>query len=503
MVLHNLLRHSCSVRITHWNHSDHVVIRLLGTARTLDGLVVVLFRRVVSNDGLEQLELLAHRVVHASLHRPHHFQSALKDGQCCTYRCLRTHITDVHVPCGCKLSAFLHNVLEQCVQNLAWFFVRQRQDVVAYRARRNIYVPELSRCDRCVVALNAKTARLETARKIRKRTSINKLANKHSGRLSVATNKVNETISIEAKPRNVLIVNKVLTLGVESVPLVPITSYGQNLSRGLFYRHNVRQRDASLLAILVLVLVALEVKIDVHLQHTVAIILECRHAHLLGLLLLDVVELMRRITQVHVHIEPSFLQLGDLILCLTHHVRDPLGTLQTGCTVGHNDVFCGDEHRNLTANARVVVDLLERRASQGQVPQQLLMLWPVLSHHFSELVVHVFTNSCRCFFFGGCIFAQNLCLHRACGWERLHDAFGLEAHNGLCQHGVKHTTRALPRLRTIFVLQAQQLQAVYIRMNPLFAVTDVFGKVLHELTAQRVQCTGVHELSQVLVKVPF
>ena len=64
LVLHNLLRHRRSVGVTHRDHVHHVIVRLLGFTVTVFWLVVILIRCVVSNDDLQEFELLLHRVVH-------------------------------------------------------------------------------------------------------------------------------------------------------------------------------------------------------------------------------------------------------------------------------------------------------------------------------------------------------------------------------------------------------------------------------------------------------
>ena len=55
-------------------------------------------------------------------------------------------------------------------------------------------------------------------------------------------------------------------------------------------------------------------------------------------------------------------------------------------------------------------------------------------------------------------------------------------------------TGTLPWLGTVFVLQAQQLQAINVGLNPISAVTNVFIKVLDQVLTQCVEHAVVHEL---------
>ena len=158
-----------------------------------------------------------------------------------------------------------------------------------------------------------------------------------------------------------------------------------------------------------------------HLKDAEAIVLCSGHAFVFGLLLLDVVKLVAWLAQVHFCVEPSSLQLQNLVGGLAHDVGHTLCTLQTGRAVWHHHVFSRDEHRHLTAQVGVVVDLLERRASDGQRPQQLLLLGAILLHHLGQLVVHVLAHAGSSFCLLGRLFADDLCLDRTCSGERLHD----------------------------------------------------------------------------------
>jgi hypothetical protein len=123
--------------------------------------------------------------------------------------------------------------------------------------------------------------------------------------------------------------------------------------------HHVRQGNACLLTFLICVLVPGQVQVNVHLQDTEAVIVDSRHALLFSFLLLNVVQLMGWLAQVHITVEPSFLQLQNSfsvlrITCVTRSADSRLRAVR------HNNVFGGNKHRNLTTFAWVVVHLLER-----------------------------------------------------------------------------------------------------------------------------------------------
>ena len=84
----------------------------------------------------------------------HDLQGSFQQGQGCANRCIGGHVGDVHVARRGERAAFLDDVLEQSKENLAWFFVRQGEDVVADGAGRDIYISKLSRLDGCVITLD-------------------------------------------------------------------------------------------------------------------------------------------------------------------------------------------------------------------------------------------------------------------------------------------------------------------------------------------------------------
>ena len=105
--------------------------------------------------------------------------------------------------------------------------------------------------------------------------------------------------------------------------------------------------------------VPFQVNLNMHFQHTEAVVLDGRHAIFFGLLLLDIVKFVAGVAQINITVKPAVLELEDFVFGLTHDVRDPFCCLKAGCAVRHNQVFCGDKYGCLSAPVRVVVHLLE------------------------------------------------------------------------------------------------------------------------------------------------
>ena len=274
LILDDLLRHGGGVGVAHRNDVDIVVVRLAGHRAALFGLVRVLLGRVVSDDVFQELELLLHAEMHARLNRAHHLELALQQGQRRTNGGVGRHIADVHVAAGSKGATFLDDLLEQDVQGLARLLIGQRQDVVADRTRRNIYISELAGSDWGVIAFDSKAPRFETTGEVRQSASINKLPDKHSRALGIPTDEVDEAIAIKAKPGYVLIMYEVLSFEMKFVAFIPVPSDCQNFAGALFDRDDVGQGDAGDFAAFVGVFKALEVKVDVHLQDAIALVLD-------------------------------------------------------------------------------------------------------------------------------------------------------------------------------------------------------------------------------------
>ena len=129
------------------------------------------------------------------------------------------------------------------------------------------------------------------------------------------------------------------------------------------------------------------------------------------------------------------------------------------------------------------------------------MFWSVLNHRIGKLVVHVITNSCCCFFTQSVDSPNDLRLNRPHSGERFHHCFGLKSNNALCQHRMEYTTRAVPRFCAFFILQTKQFQTINVSLHPVFAIHDVFSKVINQIITKRVQRGAVHELSKVGIEV--
>ena len=105
-----------------------------------------------------------------------------------------------------------------------------------------------------------------------------------------------------------------------------------------------------------------QVVLNLHLVQLIAVIIRQCVPLLVGFLLLHIREVHHRLTQLHILVEPRHLQLLQVILCLTHDVRNPLGTARTARPEGNNHIFSRHEDGRLPTQARVLVHLLEGRA---------------------------------------------------------------------------------------------------------------------------------------------
>ena len=271
LVLHDLLRHCGGVRVAYRDDINRVVVVLLGATRAVLGVVLVVVRSVVPDDVLEQPELLTHRIVDARLHSGHHLQRTFEDGEGGPYRRLRRHITDLEVSSAGEPTPLVHNSAQQGVEDLARLLVRERHDVVAHGPAGHVHVAPLTRTDGGVVPLDPEPLGLEATRQVRQGTCVDQLTDKRRAGLGEGTDQVDEAEGIEAKARDVGVVDEVVALGLVLVVRVPVAADSQNGRRALLDSDHVRQADACGLAV-VLVLVTLKVQVDVHLQQLVAVV---------------------------------------------------------------------------------------------------------------------------------------------------------------------------------------------------------------------------------------
>ena len=129
------------------------------------------------------------------------------------------------------------------------------------------------------------------------------------------------------------------------------------------------------------------------------------------------------------------------------------------------------------------------------------MLGPELTHDLGQLVVHVLLDAASRLNLLWRFFANNLCTYRPLGGEHLGDGLRLEAHHGLGNHRVEHAAGSLPRLRAVFVLQAQQLDTLGVRLLPVLATGLVVVNVAGQLACKLLQVPVVHQVGQVCAKV--
>ena len=87
---------------------------------------------------------------------------------------------------------------------------------------------------------------------------------------------------------------------------------------------------------------------------------------------LDVGEVRLRIGKLNIPVHASNLHFQDLVLGFLHDVRVARACHEVRGTVGNNEVFCGNKDGARALKDRIVVDLLEGRASKRQLEQHLL-----------------------------------------------------------------------------------------------------------------------------------
>ena len=227
-----------------------------------------------------------------------------------------------------------------------------------------------------------------------------------------------ETVGTEAG--DVLVVHEVLALELELVVFVPVAAHRQDGVGATDHGDHVRQRN---LRLVFAQRVALEVQVHVGLIQRETVVVQVAEAGLFVLGLVDLADGFVRVTDLHVTVEASFLQLDDLVLGLAHDVCQAVASLDVGRAVGQEDVFGRNKNRHLAVKAWVEVDLLERGAGGGERPQHALVLSAELLHHLRELEVHVSLDTLRGFFLVRGLFADDLGAHRSGSRERLGDCF--------------------------------------------------------------------------------
>ena len=244
---------------------------------------------------------------------------------------------------------------------MRWLLVREHHDVVFDRTAWHVYVAELARCDWCVVTLCTHAPSLQATRQVRQRASVHQLADDRSASAGVATDDVDEAQTVEAKAGHIDVVHEVVVLQAQRVIFFPVTAHGQHLLSAAVDCHDVRLGQ-----LIFLVVHTVNQHVNADLQQRVAVVVLDCVATLLSLFLLHVCGERLGVAEVNLTIEPGGHQLVHLVLCLTHHVGDALGGLDVRRTVGHHNIFCWQIHRDLTAQQRVEVHLLERATCEAQ-----------------------------------------------------------------------------------------------------------------------------------------
>ena len=245
-----------------------------------------------------------------------------------------------------------------------------------------------------------------------------------------------------------------VALALELIVGLPVAPDGKDLVRALLKRNDIGEGNT--LVVIIPELVVLDDEIDLHLQQLVAVVGRGTEAEALRNLLLNLVECAVRLSKLHVTVEAITLKLFKLIGRLAHHVGHTLSSLKVRGSVGHHNVVSGHEHRHLTAQRRVVIDLLERVTRKTQAPQHPLVLGPILRHDVGQLVVHVILDAACSVALLRRLFTDDLRPHRPLGRERLHHGLSLELDDRLSEKRVIHTTGTRPRLGAVLDLHPQQ-----------------------------------------------
>ena len=287
------------------------------------GHVLILTRRIVSDDSLEQFEFLLHGVVDTGLNGPHGLQGSFQNRQGCTHRGLGTHIADLHVRDGTQSASLFCDLIEQSQEGCAWLLIWERHDVVFDGSTGNINVPEFTWSDWGIVSFDPHATGLQSTGQIGQSPRINQLANQGSTCTGITTDHMDQSHPVEAKPWDITVVHKMLALGFLVIVFQPISINRQNIPGSPVNGHHIGQGNAGRLPVFVHILKPFNVQVCVDLKDLVAVVIGSFVALLLGLLLLNVRHYVDGVAHVYIPVEPADLKLLDLILGLTHHMGDP------------------------------------------------------------------------------------------------------------------------------------------------------------------------------------
>ena len=226
-----------------------------------------------------------------------------------------------------------------------------------------------------------------------------------------------------------------------------------------------------------------------HFEKRVAVVILQNGAFPIKLVVLvfDVGEVWLGIGQLNVPIHASNLHFQDFVLGFFHDMRVAGAGHQVRRAVGDHEVFGRNEHRAGSFEDRVVVNLLEGRASKRKLEQHLLHLVAVLCHFLGDEVVHLRLYTISLIHFLRRHLAHNFGTDRARSRIQFAHGLRLETNNGFGQHGVEHARCTRPRLAALFDLHAKQIKALDVSSRPLAARLAVRFKITHKFGCHRLQ----------------
>ena len=312
---------------------------------------------------------------------------------------------------------------------------------------------------------------------------------------------MNQTERIEAKARDIPILNKVLALQLQVVVLLPVPIDRQDHSGRTFDCHDVGQGNASRLAVLTHILIAGQIKINVDFQQHVPVVgVDLLFTRQLVLGALNLVPVRDGLRQINVTIEAHDLKLPNLVRMLPHDVRVAVGCLKIGGPIGSDKVLGRDVDRGRATKGRVEVDLLKCCPSQRESEQHPLVFTPVLGHLLGQNVVQVFLDPMSLPLALGRNPTHDLGLDRTPGREGLHDCLRLKANCRLRENGMEDATGSGPGARAIFNLQSEEVETLFVGLFPIFPGAAVRFKIIQEFMAQSAKVARVHVFSQIIME---
>jgi hypothetical protein len=305
LILHHTLRHRGGIRVRHRNNID-ATIKVLHPVEVIVRVVGVLLGHIVMDNPSDQTQLTLHRSMQAGLNPGHHLHRPLKQGQCGAHGGLWVHVAYLDVRHGADATALLDHIAEQLVQDARGLFIWQREQGVPDRSARYINIAPLTRHEGSIVALDTHPFGLEASGQVGQRASVDQLAEDGCGALRKATDQMHEASAVEAKTRQVGVVDEVVALILVLVVLVPITADRQDGARTQVNGDHIGTCDA-----IGIVEGLRHVVVDVHLEDGVPVVVveADRRPVQFVILLLNVAAFRRRCREIDVAVEALRLQL--------------------------------------------------------------------------------------------------------------------------------------------------------------------------------------------------